>query len=374
MPDFSFLFERNIIQTISILGGIQGLILSVLVLFYPKMHRSSNVILSLFIFSLTLIILSARIKEFVPYEHMWPIYGVRFASLMLLYFYIKSLYRQINWKSEWWNFLLLGIHLLISFFEVRIEYTPYVLDNAFERFSMVIQLFTIALYYVLLFKTLKEYKVKVIENFSTMHKLGYHWSRQLILFFLAITLYQFFVMIYYMVWQDFQIGPLLSLFNTLNFAAYMYFIAIKGKLNPAIYRLRKLSFRQAESKELSQTTVKEIENEALQQIAQKVTHQMEVNKAFLNSTLTLNEFAESINEKAYLVSQAINQCLGKSFFDLVNFYRVKEAKKLLLDEDLSHLSVLGIGFESGFNSKTTFNTTFKKLTGVTPTAYKNQHS
>lgn len=58
--------------------------------------------------------------------------------------------------------------------------------------------------------------------------------------------------------------------------------------------------------------------------------------------------------------------------DLMNGCRVKEAKRLLVDQKLEHLSILGIGLEAGFNSKTTFNTTFKKFTGLTPTAYKNQ--
>lgn len=66
--------------------------------------------------------------------------------------------------------------------------------------------------------------------------------------------------------------------------------------------------------------------------------------------------ADKIDERPYLVSQAINTCLGKNFFELVNGYRVEESKSLMLDENLSHLSMIGIAFEAGFSSKTAFNT------------------
>ena len=70
------------------------------------------------------------------------------------------------------------------------------------------------------------------------------------------------------------------------------------------------------------------------------------------------------------MSLAINEGLKKNFYDLVNGYRVEEAKRLLVDPNSNNYTVLSIGFEAGFNSKTTFNTVFKKFTGLTPTAYR----
>jgi AraC-like DNA-binding protein len=63
--------------------------------------------------------------------------------------------------------------------------------------------------------------------------------------------------------------------------------------------------------------------------------------------------------------------LKKSFYDVINSYRVEEAKRLLLDEKNRNYTILSVGFEAGFNSKTTFNTVFKKFTGVTPTEYRD---
>ena len=64
--------------------------------------------------------------------------------------------------------------------------------------------------------------------------------------------------------------------------------------------------------------------------------------------------------------------MNKNFYDLVNGCRVEEAKRLLLDPKNKNYTILSIGFEAGFNSKTTFNTIFKKFTGLTPTEYKDR--
>ena len=62
---------------------------------------------------------------------------------------------------------------------------------------------------------------------------------------------------------------------------------------------------------------------------------------------------------------------GLNFFNFINKHRVEEAKLLLLSKKMDQYSILGIAYESGFNSKTAFNTTFKKFTNQTPSVYKN---
>ncbi|WP_373523212.1 hypothetical protein [Aquiflexum sp.] len=64
---------------------------------------------------------------------------------------------------------------------------------------------------------------------------------------------------------------------------------------------------------------------------------MENKRLYKVEGLSVKDVADIMGVQAYLVSQAINNCLGKSFFDLVNGYRVEEAKKLMMDESLNHL-------------------------------------
>ena len=99
---------------------------------------------------------------------------------------------------------------------------------------------------------------------------------------------------------------------------------------------------------------------------------MEQDKLYQEPQLTLQNLADRIALPSYQVSQIINDQLGKNFYELVNGYRVEEAKRLLSDPKSKNYTILSVGFEAGFNSKTTFNTVFKKFTGLTPTDYRDQ--
>lgn len=75
----------------------------------------------------------------------------------------------------------------------------------------------------------------------------------------------------------------------------------------------------------------------MQEIANNFVDVMENKRLYKVEGLSVKDVADIMGVQAYLVSQAINNCLGKSFFDLVNGYRVEEAKKLMMDESLNHL-------------------------------------
>jgi AraC-like DNA-binding protein len=97
---------------------------------------------------------------------------------------------------------------------------------------------------------------------------------------------------------------------------------------------------------------------------------MEVNKPYLKSDLTLQALSQEIKIKPHYLSQIINQCHQKNFSDFVNFYRVKEAQRLILQN--SNLKIEAIGYESGFNTKATFYAAFKKVSGCTPSEYRKK--
>jgi len=76
----------------------------------------------------------------------------------------------------------------------------------------------------------------------------------------------------------------------------------------------------------------------------------------------------SVHDLSYL----LNEGFGKNFFQFINSYRVAEAKRLMLSEKNRHLNLLGIAYSAGFNSKTTFNTAFKRETGMSPSMFVQQ--
>ena len=99
---------------------------------------------------------------------------------------------------------------------------------------------------------------------------------------------------------------------------------------------------------------------------------MEQDKLYRETELTLQQLSDKLQLPTYQVSQAINEGMKRNFYDLVNSYRVEEAKRLLKDRKSMNYTILSVGFDAGFNSKTTFNTVFKKFTGYTPTAFRNR--
>jgi len=102
----------------------------------------------------------------------------------------------------------------------------------------------------------------------------------------------------------------------------------------------------------------------------RVVELVEREKLYRNPTLSMDILAEKSNLSNGYLSQIINQKEGKNFYDFINTYRVEEVKAHLKDADFDHYSILGIGLEAGFQSKSTFNAVFKKMTGMTPTQYK----
>jgi AraC-like DNA-binding protein len=94
-------------------------------------------------------------------------------------------------------------------------------------------------------------------------------------------------------------------------------------------------------------------------------------KYYLNPDITLDSLAEELNLSKSHLSRLINKELQTSFPDYINNLRIEEAKYYLRHPDFANYTLVSIGLEAGFASKTTFNNTFKKVTGMTPSEYKN---
>ena len=93
-------------------------------------------------------------------------------------------------------------------------------------------------------------------------------------------------------------------------------------------------------------------------------------KPYLNSSLTIQDISDEIKIPVRDLSLLINHQLGQHFYDFVNAYRIESAMNILKDETKSRVTILEILYEVGFNSKSSFNTAFKKHTGNTPTSYR----
>ncbi len=110
----------------------------------------------------------------------------------------------------------------------------------------------------------------------------------------------------------------------------------------------------------------------LKAIETRIRNFMVDRKPYLNPELTIQKLSDLIDIPREQVSNIINQHLNKNFYWFVNQYRVEEAQERLTDPRFEHKTVLSIGYESGFNSKSSFNALFKYYTGMTPGEYRKK--
>jgi AraC-like DNA-binding protein len=112
-----------------------------------------------------------------------------------------------------------------------------------------------------------------------------------------------------------------------------------------------------------------------QQVVKAIGALLNAEKLYLNPELTIVDLAERIGEHPRLVSTSINRSCGENFNRFINKYRVEEARLRLLNSDVAHLNMEGIGIDAGFNSNSSFYTAFKKELNMTPLQYlKNSKS
>lgn len=108
------------------------------------------------------------------------------------------------------------------------------------------------------------------------------------------------------------------------------------------------------------------------ELEQRLHTLMHDHKPFLQEDLTLKSLAELLFISDKKLSAILNQHIQISFYDYVNGFRVEEVIHKMKDSSYDKYTLLAIGLESGFNSKTSFNRTFKKVTSLSPSQYKDQ--
>jgi AraC-like DNA-binding protein len=117
-----------------------------------------------------------------------------------------------------------------------------------------------------------------------------------------------------------------------------------------------------------------VSDEELIPLKSRINQIMQQEKPYLDCDLNLVKLSEMLNITPHQLSYVINSGFNENFFQYINKFRVEKAKELLAKNDMNNLTIVGIAFESGFNSKTSFNTTFKKITEQTPSEYKKSCS
>lgn len=229
-------------------------------------------------------------------------------------------------------------------------------SNFFEIFAMACTLIVL----VLNIRKLNIYQKQLVNTYSNIESQSLTWLRNTLI--VSLVLWALWVVPLFM---DNGTGRELYYPLFLGQAFVMYWLGY------AIYSRRDL-FENDEilSEEAKAEKSMPEPSSKTNEHYQKLLTLIEEEKLFKNPELSMTLLAAKMKLSNGYLSQIINQKEGKNFFDFINSYRVEEVKKNLTDPNFDHFSILGIGLEAGFKSKSTFNAVFKKMTGKTPTAYK----
>jgi len=147
-----------------------------------------------------------------------------------------------------------------------------------------------------------------------------------------------------------------------NIQLYLRFLRQKININ-------QIKTEGVEQKEESYTK-SGLEEEVGKELSNRLVRLMEDQKPFTNSELSLRNLADMLEISPHNLTEVINKYSNKNFYDFVNAYRVEEVKARIRNQENNNYTLLAIGLESGFNSKSSFNSVFKKHTGQTPSQYK----
>jgi ligand-binding sensor domain-containing protein/AraC-like DNA-binding protein len=170
-------------------------------------------------------------------------------------------------------------------------------------------------------------------------------------------------------------GFLLFLFI---WSAYRFFISANLKRRNDAHKDQKSSDKLDES-DTGGTTSEDgkyeksrLDDSVMAEYGNEIRDLMESEKLYTDSDLTLPALAKKLNLSTNIVSQVINSHFGHNFYTFVNNYRLEEVVEMMKESSFDEKSILEIAYMSGFKSKTTFNTVFKKYKGVTPSEYRKR--
>ena len=232
----------------------------------------------------------------------------------------------------------------------------------------------IVLYGLLSFLLIKKYKRLLLENFSNASLFNYNWLFQLVgiimLSALIATLKNIFKFIH--VDEAYKYTYFATAMVTLGLISWM---VLKALHNPEIFRGINSDLQLIKNfnpGDLRKQTGEQKEVTETDEIA-SLKRYMDNNEPFLDPSLSVEELATQVNMPTKELSFLINHDLNQHFFDFVNSYRIQKAKKILENQEKSNLTILEILYEVGFNSKSSFNTAFKRHTDTTPTEYRKNN-
>ncbi|WP_210330631.1 AraC family transcriptional regulator [Aliikangiella sp. G2MR2-5] len=226
--------------------------------------------------------------------------------------------------------------------------------------SMLVFIVFTGIYLFAALKLHRRHRAQLMDRFATIERRSLDWFRVVLILWGCIWLmYAIEYITAFMNWRWIGSGVVLPILEASVLVAFTYLALNQTVLNES---------DKVPSK-TSNNRVAALSIEKMELIADKLNKVMAEKKLFMEEELSLNRLSVALSVSENHISETLSQYLKTNFFHFVNGFRIEEAKKLLQSTDRL---VSTIAFEVGFNSKSTFNTAFKKSSGLTPTAFRKQ--
>ncbi len=380
----------TIIGYIHLIAGLQGLFLVLLLNGYPTENQVPNQALSFLIFAFSVIILGAGLGATGLYQtlpHLIRI-GVPFVLILgpAMLFYVTAMRLGKVPAVQWLHLLPFCIYIifLIPFYlspaGIKIEWVEVAIaSSGFDSLLNLAKVLHVFGYFAWVYYLLILHPEQVKGLAPDFQETDLFWLRRLTAMLLITGALSVVV---------FSLSAA-GLFDTIlaNFimgiviAALIYILGYTALTRPKIFGDRDYIAWKADSEldlflgNIRFSKEKITHNghlEKEQQLLHQLNDIMKNEKVYRDSDLSLAGLSEISGIPQYLISRIINEHLGKNFFDYVNEFRVKQVCKNLADPAWANYTILAIAMDAGFNSKSSFNTAFRKFTGLTPSDYRNR--
>ncbi len=299
----------------------------------------------------------------------------------IYYLYIKSVCYsdfQLKTKDLIHSILFFAINLILipRFYLGDTNDILYISQNfkqTFEiRFFYILKEFQYAFYIFLIYKSLKKYKVIYAENHTNSNNSSYSWLFQMTLLLLISHGFIFIKLIFAYTGNDQFFSWFNSIIGISALIISSWFV-LKALKNPELFNGVDTNMIVL-NRELETKPTASIDSQKLAEINSQINFVKQYileNDLYLEPSLTIQEVSKHVNIPVRELSLLINRHSNQHFFDFINEFRIEKAKQLMKTDTNKELTVLEILYQVGFNSKSSFNTAFKKFTNQTPTAFRN---
>jgi len=349
-----------------------GLNFTTLLWFTKKPNRVANRFLALALVTILLwltrlLCIDIGLGTYFPH---WSWAPLEFSLALgpLVYFYVLKITRP-DYKLPWKNllhFVPLLLQLLAHALEIResIKTGATTYDTLlFRQLSPVLYLasfVSVVIYLYLSFKLIKRFNQQLKFNYERdRYRQELQWLHHLLMLFGFIWL----------LWIPYTAA---DYFNYHHQSGIQVYYPLYLFLMVVMIRLAAVAFLRGEVAVPAQVSPvsKSSAPAELKQKGAWLKKTMKERLYYQDAELSLSSLAEKLDMAPHELSRIINTGLKKSFNDFVNEYRVAEVARRMQDPAYNHITLLGIAYDSGFNSRTTFHRTFKQMTGKSPAEYK----